>query len=190
VVAEAGTGPFTGRATARLFLVGMMGAGKTTVGRMLAGALHLEFIDADAELERRMGATITNIFEVEGEAAFREREAQMLRELCGREGIVVATGGGAVLREDTRALLRGAGTVIYLEATADEILRRTRHDTTRPLLQVPDRRARVESLLQARAPFYREAAQLVFRSLPGNPRRLCAAILAHPRIAALAAEEP
>jgi shikimate kinase len=170
-----------------IFLIGMMGAGKTTVGRILAQSMQYEFVDCDAELERRAGVRIATMFEVEGEAGFREREATLLRELTLREGVVLATGGGVVLRPDNRALLRERGLVIFLDVSADEIARRTQHDTGRPLLNAPDRRARIDALLEERAPWYGEAAHLRVRSPARNPRRLASFLLAHPVLAELRA---
>lgn len=160
-----------------IVLVGMPGTGKSTVGRELARRLGWDFIDADAELEQRCGASVATIFEMEGEAGFRQREAALLNELTQRSGIVLATGGGAVLREDNRVRLRDRGLVLYLRATVDEILRRTRNDRSRPLLQVPDPRARLEQLLAERAPLYEQVAHLSFNSGAGNPRRLVERIL-------------
>jgi shikimate kinase len=168
-----------------IFLIGMMGAGKTTVGRLLAQALQYAFIDCDAELERRAGVRIATMFELEGEAAFREREAMLLEELTARSDIVLATGGGVVLRPDNRARLRNRGLVIFLDASVAEIARRTQHDVGRPLLQVADRQARIEALLQERGPLYRATAHLRFRSPARNPRRLAATILAHSALAHL-----
>jgi len=168
-----------------VFLIGMMGAGKTTVGRLLAQALHYTFIDCDAELERRAGVRIATIFELEGEAGFRTRETQLLEELTARTETVLATGGGVVLREENRALLRSRGLVIFLDASAAEIARRTQHDLGRPLLQVADRQARIESLLRERAALYRATAHLRFASPARNPRRLANSILAHAALAPL-----
>jgi shikimate kinase len=179
------TGPTPPPAGGRrpVFLIGMMGAGKSTVGRLLAASLGYEFVDCDAELERRCGARIATLFELEGEAGFREREAQLLDELTARQGIVLATGGGAVLRAQNRERLRARGLVIFLDASAVEIERRTRHDTSRPLLQGPDRMARIETLAEQRRPLYLETAHLRFRSPARNPRRLVQAILEHPQMA-------
>jgi shikimate kinase len=165
----------------------MMGSGKSTVGRLLAAACGFDFVDCDRELEQRAGTSIANIFELEGEPAFRQREAQLLEELTGRPRLVLATGGGAVLSESNRQLLRSRGLVIYLQASADEIARRTRGDATRPLLQVEDRNARIGELLEQRGPLYRQTAHLVFRSASANPRRLVARLRAHPQVAEVAA---
>lgn len=155
----------------------MMGVGKSTIGRLLARETGLEFIDCDRELEARSGVTIATMFEVEGEDSFRRREAALLDELTQRAGIVLATGGGAVLQADNRAHLRSRGLVIYLESTVDEILRRTQNDKARPLLQATDRRARIEELLQDRRALYESTAHLTFHSGMFNPKRLVARIL-------------
>lgn len=162
----------------RLFLIGMMGVGKTTVGRLLARQGGLEFIDCDRELEARTGVTIATMFEVEGEEAFRRREAALLDELTQRPGSVLATGGGAVLWPENRQRLRARGLVIYLESTVDEILRRTSTDRARPLLQTTDRRARIEELLLQRRPLYEATAHATFHSGAVNPKKLVARILA------------
>lgn len=171
-----------------IFLIGMMGVGKTTVGRLLAQATGLAFIDCDRELQARAGASIATIFEVEGEEGFRRREAALLEELTQRRGIVLATGGGAVLRGDNRRALRERGLVVYLHSTVDEILRRTRRDGTRPLLQTENPRARIEQLLHEREPLYRQAAHLSFQSGSTNPNKLVQRILAHPEVSALLGE--
>ena len=161
----------------RIFLIGMMGVGKSTIGRLLARQCGLEFIDCDRELEARSGVTIATMFEVEGEEAFRHREAIVLDELTQRPASVLATGGGAVLLPENRERLRTRGLVIYLESTVDEILRRTRADRSRPLLQTSDRRARIEELLQQRRPLYEATAHLTFHSGEVNPKKLVARIL-------------
>ncbi|MCG2584914.1 bifunctional shikimate kinase/3-dehydroquinate synthase AroKB [Massilia sp. TS11] len=143
-----------------VFLVGLMGAGKTTIGRQLARRLGLRFIDADHEIEARTGASISWIFEIEGEAAFRKREADVIRDLSAEDGIVLATGGGAVLNADSRRYLRERGTVIYLRAAIPAILARTAHDKNRPLLQTADPRKKLEELLAQREPLYQEVAHL------------------------------
>ena len=144
-----------------IFLVGLMGAGKSTIGRHLAKTLEMEFVDSDHEIERRTGASIPLIFDVEGEAGFRQREKKIIDELTQRSGIVLATGGGAVLDPENRACLRERGKVIYLYATVDQLLARTAKDRNRPLLQTPDPRGRLQELLQARDALYREVADVV-----------------------------
>lgn len=144
-----------------LYLVGMMGAGKTTVGKLLARRLKRRFIDADQEVERRCGVRISVIFDVEGEPGFRSREAQVISELTALDGIVLATGGGVVLAQENRRLLTARGTVVYLHACPADLYRRVRHDRNRPLLATPDPRARLEELYVQRDPLYREVADLV-----------------------------
>ena len=143
-----------------LFLVGPMGAGKTTIGRFLADNLNLEFIDLDAEIEDRCGANIPWIFDVEGEAGFRKRESQILEELTIRSGILLATGGGAVLVESNREILKQRGYVVYLSASVEQLLERTANDRSRPLLQVDNPREVIEKLITERDPLYREVADL------------------------------
>jgi shikimate kinase len=149
------------KASQNLFLVGLMGAGKTTIGRRLAASLHRELLDSDHEIEARTGVGIPVIFELEGEAGFRAREKAVIDELTRRRGVVLATGGGAVLDPDNRAALRSRGLVIYLYAPVDQLLARTGRDRNRPLLQVEDPAARLTELLAVRDPLYREVADLV-----------------------------
>jgi shikimate kinase len=144
-----------------IFLVGMMGSGKSTVGRRLATRLGREFIDADKEIESRCGVPIATIFEVEGEEGFRRRESALIDELTQRAGIVLATGGGAVLAEDNRRHLRERGYVVYLSASVAELWNRLRTDRVRPLLRTPNPRQRVTELVAQRDPLYRECAHLV-----------------------------
>lgn len=144
-----------------IFLVGLMGAGKTTIGRTLARRLKLEFIDSDCEIEARTGVSIPVIFEIEGEDGFRRREAQTIAEVAERQGVVLATGGGAVLNADTRDVLRKHGWVIYLNVPPHLLYERTRHDRNRPLLQVADPLARLRELHQQRDPLYREVADFI-----------------------------
>ncbi|MDB5811091.1 MAG: aroK [Betaproteobacteria bacterium] len=144
-----------------IFLVGLMGAGKTSVGRLLARRAGKTFYDSDHEIERRTGVKIPVIFEIEGEAGFRVREAAMLRELTALNDIVLATGGGAVLREDNRQVLTQNGTVVYLRASLEDLWQRTRHDRNRPLLRTPDPRAKLEELFAQRDPLYREVAAVI-----------------------------
>jgi len=169
-----------------VFLIGMMGAGKSTVGRLLAQQLNYQFVDADREMEMRSGVPIPTIFEIEGEAGFRRREIGLLDELTQQAGIVLATGGGAVLDAETAQTLRQRGLVIYLRASADEIYRRTRQDRSRPLLQTADPRARINELLAEREPLYEKAAHLVFQSAASNPRRLVARLMEHAQLKAIA----
>ena len=144
-----------------VFLVGPMGAGKTTIGRFLAEILELEFIDLDTAIEERCGANIPWIFDVEGEAGFRKRESRMLEEITSRSNVLLATGGGAVLSESNRELLKQQGYVVYLNASAAQLLERTAHDRNRPLLQVENPQEVIEKLLSERDPLYREVADLV-----------------------------
>ena len=144
-----------------IIFVGLMGAGKTTVGRLLAKHLNKTFYDSDQEIERRTGVSIPYIFEVEGEAGFRKRESQMIQELASLENVVLATGGGAVLSEENRELIKGAGTVIYLRANVHELWLRTRNDKNRPLLQNNNPRAKLEELFEQRDPLYREVATYI-----------------------------
>jgi shikimate kinase len=141
-----------------IFLVGPMGAGKSSLGRQLARRLGRPYWDSDKLLEQRTGVDIPTIFEFEGEAGFRRREAQVIDELTRKVGIVLATGGGAVVNEENRQRLNERGTVVYLRATVQTQLRRTARDRNRPLLQTVDRRARLTSLFKQRDPLYREIA--------------------------------
>jgi len=144
-----------------IFLVGLMGAGKTSVGRTLAKRLHKTFYDTDEEIERATGVKIPVIFEIEGEAGFRAREAKLLAELVRRTNIVLATGGGAVLSEQNRRLLAEHGTVIYLRAAAPDLWQRTHHDKNRPLLQTDDPLKKLQELFAQRDPLYREIADVI-----------------------------
>lgn len=161
----------------RIFLIGPMGAGKSTIGRRLARALGLRFLDSDQEIQRQTGVDIPLIFELEGEAGFRRREQAMIHELTERDGIVLATGGGAILSEDNRRRLRDQGLVVYLETSVDEQLRRTRNNRNRPLLQTPDPRARLEDLMRQREPLYRETAHLAVSTEGGSIPEVLKAIL-------------
>jgi len=141
-----------------IFFVGLMGAGKTTVGRVLAKSLNKVFYDTDHEIERRTGVRVPLIFELEGEAGFRKREMAMIEELSQMSNIVLATGGGAVLMPENRNNLKSHGTVIYLRANVHELWVRTRNDKNRPLLQNADPRGSLEQLFAKRDPLYREVA--------------------------------
>ncbi len=142
----------------------MMGAGKTTLGRQLARRLDKGFIDADHELEARLGVSIPTIFEIEGEAGFRDREEAMIEELTGLTDVVLATGGGAILRPSSRARLKDKGTVLYLHAEPETLWQRLRNSRHRPMLQAADPRTRLVELYQLRDPLYREVASHVIES--------------------------
>ncbi len=144
-----------------IYLVGLMGAGKTTVGRQLAKRLGRTFYDSDHEIVERTGVPIPTIFEIEGEEGFRRREAQTIVDLTSGTDIVLATGGGVVINPDNRARLRETGWVVYLNVPPAMLFERTRHDRNRPLLRVPDPLAKLEELHRQRDPLYREAAHLV-----------------------------
>ena len=144
-----------------IYLVGLMGAGKTTVGRLLAKHLEKTFYDTDHEIERRTGVNIPLIFELEGEEGFRKRETSVIEDLTKAENVVLATGGGAVILPENRMYLKTNGTVIYLRAQVSELLHRTRNDKSRPLLQTGDPKAKLEQLFQERDPYYREVASMV-----------------------------
>ncbi len=149
------------RPSGNIFLVGMMGAGKTTVGKVLAQHSGKTFVDSDEEIQQRTGVTITHIFDVEGETGFRQREANVIQELVRLDNIVLATGGGVVLNELNREALRRNGTVVYLRSTVHDLWQRTRHDRHRPLLQTADPRARLKNLYEQRDPLYAQVADLV-----------------------------
>ncbi|HWV64060.1 MAG TPA: bifunctional shikimate kinase/3-dehydroquinate synthase AroKB [Oxalicibacterium sp.] len=160
-----------------IFLVGLMGAGKTTVGKALAKKLNKRFVDSDHEIEARTGASIPLIFEIEGEASFRQREAEVIRDLTGQQDIVLATGGGAVLNPQSRAYLKERGTVIYLRASVNSLLQRTSHDRNRPLLQNADPRKTLEDLTCIREPLYNEVADFVIDTGRPNVQFLMQSIL-------------
>ena len=144
-----------------LYLVGMPGAGKSTVGKALARQLGLPFVDADHEMLKQTGVAIATIFELEGEAGFRQREAQLISQLCRREGVLLATGGGAVLNEQNCLILRQTGIVVYLHASLEHLWQRTRHDSRRPLLQADNPREILKTLLDTRDPLYRQTADVI-----------------------------
>jgi len=161
-----------------IFLIGLMGSGKTTVGRTLARKLNKRFIDSDHEIEARTGASISLIFEIEGEESFRQREAEVIRDLVTRNDIVLATGGGAILHPRSRALLAEHGTVVYLRANVNSILQRTAHDRSRPLLQTGNPRQRIEELQRQREPLYNEIADIIVDTGRPNVQFLVHTILA------------
>jgi shikimate kinase len=159
-----------------IFLIGLMGAGKTTIGRALARKLHLQFIDSDHEIQKKTGVSVRTIFELEGEAGFRARESAMIADLTLREGIVLATGGGAVLMEETRKFLHERGTVIYLRARPEDLYKRTKHDRDRPLLQTDDPLAKLRALLKERGFYYEGIAHIVIDTADQGVPRLIANI--------------
>ncbi|EIJ33979.1 shikimate kinase AroK [Thiothrix nivea] len=144
-----------------IILVGLMGAGKSTIGRQLARRLNLEFYDSDKVIEERTGVSIPTIFAIEGEQGFRDREEQIIEELCALPGILLATGGGSVLRETNRAHIKAGGCVIYLRASADQLFQRIKHDKNRPLMQTDKPLQTLRDLLKAREPLYMEVADLI-----------------------------
>lgn len=160
-----------------LYLVGLMGAGKTTVGRLLARHYGCVFYDSDHEIVARTGVKIPIIFEIEGEAGFRKREEAVIADLTAMSGIVLATGGGAVLSAVNRENLRKNGVVIYLRGTPEHLFERTRHDRNRPLLQTENPLARLRELYQERDPLYRDIADIVVdtgrQGVGGMARMLC-----------------
>jgi shikimate kinase len=147
--------------TGNIYFVGMMGSGKTTIGRYLARRLKKRFFDCDQEIEARTGVRIPVIFEIEGEQGFRRREVQVVKELTAESGIVLSTGGGVVLDPENRARLVANGLVVYLSVPPDELYERTRHDKNRPLLQVADPLGKIKELYALRDPLYREIADIV-----------------------------
>jgi len=146
----------------------MMGAGKTTVGRHLSKRFERRFVDADHEIEARTGVRIPTIFEIEGEAGFRKREAQVIADLARESDLVLATGGGAVLDPASRAILAASGIVIYLNVSPAMLFERTRNDRNRPLLHVADPMAKIEELYAARDPLYRQVADVIVDAAPGS----------------------
>ena len=166
-----------------VYLIGPMGSGKTTIGQRVAALLGLEFLDCDQELEAQTGASVNLIFDVEGESGFRARETRMLRKLTARRGVLIATGGGVVLRRRNREMLRQSGLVVYLRTSVAQQLRRLGRDKTRPLLQTPDRQERLERLASERNPLYEALADIDFparnRSPDNAARALADRIRAH-----------
>ncbi len=169
-----------------LILVGPMGAGKSTIGRLLAKELKLSFKDSDKEIEQRTGANIPWIFDVEGEAGFREREQAVIGQLCELDGVVLATGGGAVLRPENRSALRAGGRVVYLHTSVDQQLDRTSRDRNRPLLRTANPGKVLADLMHIRDPLYREIADVIIETDERPPRMVVQEILErlealHPR---------
>jgi len=156
----------------RVFIVGPMGSGKSTVGKQLATLMSRDFIDSDTEIETRCGADIPWIFDVEGEAGFRRRETAVLRDLAERESVVIATGGGAILAEENRALMSSSGVVIYLDVSVAQQVQRTGTGEGRPLLQQGDRRATLNRLMAEREPLYRALADVIISAGAGSARKI------------------
>jgi shikimate kinase len=154
----------------RVFLVGPMGAGKTTIGKYLAQQLNLQFADTDTEIEARTGADIPWIFDVEGEQGFRDREQQAVEEMTLWDNVLLATGGGVIMRQENRRVLAARGFVIYLHATVEEQVRRTHRDRRRPLLQDGDPEEILRDLMVVRDPLYREIADHVIDTDGCSPR--------------------
>ena len=161
-----------------------MGSGKTTIGNRLASLMGLTFYDSDQEIETRTGASVSLIFEIEGEDGFRKRENRMLQELCALDKVLVATGGGAILSAANRNLLRSSGLVVYLRTSVDQQLERLGRDRSRPLLQTRNRESKLTALARVRNPLYEEIADIVFpvknRNINNTVNQLYEAICEHP----------
>ncbi|EAR61415.1 shikimate kinase [Oceanospirillum sp. MED92] len=154
-----------------------MGAGKSTIGRLLSQELKLEFLDSDREIENRAGADIPWIFDVEGEEGFRDREESVIKDLAEKKSIVLSTGGGAVIRSANRACLQGNGTVVYLETSVEQQLDRTARDKNRPLLQTENPRQVLEDLMAKRHPLYLEAADIIIKTDKRHPKTVASEII-------------
>lgn len=147
-----------------IILIGPMGSGKTTVGRQLARQTRMEFVDSDHEIEERTGVSISTIFDIEGESGFRVREIKMIEELCQRKGIVLATGGGAIVSEENRISIRKSGVVVYLKTSIETQLARTRKNVNRPLLENVDSKEKLEELMEERGHLYEQEADIIVPS--------------------------
>jgi shikimate kinase len=165
------------KAPNNIYLIGPMGAGKSTVGRHLAQLLKKRFLDCDRELEERTGARIAIIFELEGESGFRKRERALLEQLTREDGLVLATGGGVVLDRNNRKLLSRRGFNVYLNAPLELLVSRTSRDHQRPLLQTEDRAARIKALVEERDPLYREVADMIVTSDKRSAKHVAREIL-------------
>jgi len=160
-----------------VYLVGPMAAGKSTIGKILAKRINLPFYDTDAEIIQCTGVDIALIFELEGEDGFRQRESEKLKQLSELKGAVIATGGGIVLDENNRKVLKSSGRVIYLKCSVGQQLSRTRYDTKRPLLQIENPKAKLEELMEARAPIYEGLADIVVSTDKSNSKFVINSIL-------------
>lgn len=147
-----------------IILIGPMGAGKTTIGRQIARVLRYEFFDSDRVIEERTGASIPLIFELEGEEGFRKREQDVISDLCKKTHIVLATGGGAILKKENQQVLQSSGQIVYLCAGIDDLMERTAKDKNRPLLQTDNPRAKLQAILTEREPIYRELADIILET--------------------------
>lgn len=159
-----------------VFLIGPMGSGKTSLGRRVGPKLGLEFIDLDEELERRCGVEVAVIFDIEGESGFRQRESALLAEIAAGRGQLIATGGGSVLDEENRRVIRASGGVIWLKTSVSQQIRRLERDKRRPLLAAPDRRRRLTEMAKQRNPIYRDLADIVFESRNLSLPRMAASL--------------
>lgn len=160
-----------------IVLVGPMGAGKSTIGKVLAGLLHVPFFDSDRVIEERTGADIPWIFDMEGEEGFRQRESAVLADLLKQNSCVIATGGGIVMREDNRQLLKESGSVVYLTASTEQLVERTYKDKKRPLLQVDDPEAKIRELIELRDPLYREVSDVIVATDRRSPKTVAQEII-------------
>lgn len=160
-----------------IFLVGPMGSGKTTVGKYIADFLSLCFYDSDTEIEKNSGASISWIFDKEGEAGFRRREEKAVDFLTKQEGIVLATGGGAVISALNREHLKNRGQVVYLSASVDVLMKRTRKDKSRPLLQTANPKAVIKKLLVEREAYYRDVADIVIQTKDGSAKEMAKKVI-------------
>jgi shikimate kinase len=163
----------------KIILIGPMGAGKSTIGRLLAKHLDLPFKDSDSEIEARCGADIPWIFDVEGEAGFRLRETTVLKSLINEPELIIATGGGIVLKQENRALIKQADIVIYLVANIEQLVKRTEKDKKRPLLQVADPEQKIRQLITERDALYREVATRIVMTDARSPKILAKQIAAN-----------
>ena len=161
----------------KIYLIGLMGAGKSTAGRLLAQTMGREFYDSDDEIVKRTGASIPTIFEIEGEAGFREREQRMIAELCAKKSVILGTGGGAILREANREALKNTGWVVYLSTSPERLINRTRYDKNRPLLQTANPLSVLTQLYEVRHPIYQDLADIVITTGAGHVTHVVAHII-------------
>lgn len=160
-----------------IYLIGLMGAGKSTAGKMLARTLGRDFYDSDEEIVHRTGASIPTIFEIEGESGFREREQRMIAELCAKKSVILGTGGGAILREANREALKNTGWVVYLSTSPERLINRTRYDKNRPLLQTANPLSVLTQLYEVRHPIYQDLADIVITTGAGHVTHVVAHII-------------